>query len=162
MYKAGWDAGWLARRSPVPPSAPTPDAAALIEEALIEFFRTRWRDGEVVKMLHYDGTLGREAAAHVAAALRVSAPETVITVEELDALPVGSVIMTTYDRGRSIERRVWQKFGQEPEWQFGMPRWEWQSTDGGFQRERAHSSIIGPAGFARVLFRPTREEGERP
>lgn len=65
--------------------------------------------------------------------------------DELEALPIGSVVMTVTERSFGVyEQRVWQKFGGSKDWQFGFPRHEWQSTDGGFvrtgeqQRYRAH------------------------
>lgn len=53
----------------------------------------------------------------------------------LDSLPIGSVVMTETLRSfGALEQRVWQKFGGAPDWQFGIPRHDWQSTDGGFVR----------------------------
>jgi hypothetical protein len=56
--------------------------------------------------------------------------------DELNSLPVGSVIMTVTEPESFglYEQRIWEKFGGVQEWQFGMPRHEWQSTDGGFVR----------------------------
>lgn len=59
-----------------------------------------------------------------------------MTKDELDALPIGSVVMTITDPDTFgvYEQRVWQKFGGSRDWQFGNRRHEWQSTDGGFVR----------------------------
>ena len=64
-----------------------------------------------------------------------------ITPDELDALPVGSVVMSIMQDPH--EQRVWQRFGGEPDWQFGMPRHDWQSTDGGFVRVGNSADLIG-------------------
>lgn len=60
----------------------------------------------------------------------------IMSREELNALPIGSVIMTFTDPERFglYEQRVWEKFGGAREWQFGNPKHEWQCTDGGFVR----------------------------
>lgn len=60
----------------------------------------------------------------------------IMSREELNALPVGSVIMTFTDPENFglYEQRVWEKFGGARGWQFGEPKHEWQSTDGGFVR----------------------------
>jgi hypothetical protein len=80
-----------------------------------------------------------------------------LTQDEIDALPIGSVVMTTTDPEHFglYEQRVWQKFGGAREWQFGQPRHEWQSTDGGFVRVGAQQ-ITGFALSRRVvlLFEP--------
>lgn len=59
-----------------------------------------------------------------------------MTAAELNALPIGSVIMTVTEPASFgfYEQRVWQKFGGSREWQFGVERHDWQSTDGGIIR----------------------------
>ena len=81
----------------------------------------------------------------------------------LDSLPIGSVVMTETDPEKfgAHEQRVWQKFGGEPDWQFGVPRHEWQSTDGGFVR--VDEAADGRHSFATnrrvtVLYVPDQEE----
>ncbi|MCC4906949.1 hypothetical protein [Microbacterium sp. cx-59] len=82
-----------------------------------------------------------------------------MTVEEIDALPIGSVVMTVTDPEHFglYEQRVWEKHGGTREWQFGSPRKEWQSTDGGFQRtdvEQRHRALFATNRKVIVLFVP--------
>jgi len=83
-----------------------------------------------------------------------------MTREELDALPIGSVVMTMTDPVTFgvYEQRVWQKYGGAREWQFGRPAHDWQSTDGGFV-ETGHMQVPFAWSFAfnrrvLVLFTP--------
>ena len=88
-----------------------------------------------------------------------------LTPEEINALPIGSVVMTEthVDRFGAYEQRVWQKFGGDPDWQFGVPRHEWQSTDGGFERvgnAERHRGQFGFNGRVTLLWVPVKQEGE--
>lgn len=90
-----------------------------------------------------------------------------LTPEEINALPVGSVVMTETDvvRFGAYEQRVWQKLGGQPDWQFGVPRHEWQSTDGGFERVGELARLRGRFGFNRrvtLLWVPVKQEGAAP
>lgn len=73
---------------------------------------------------------------------------------DLDALPVGSVVMTLMTVA-PYEQRVWQKFGGEREWLTGWRRHEWQSTDGGIVRvgDPADCICLGPRRLV-LLYRP--------
>lgn len=88
-----------------------------------------------------------------------------LTPDEINALPIGSVVMTEtiIESFGAYEQRVWQKFGGQPDWQFGMPRHEWQSTDGGFERVGNAERHRGQFGFNRrvtLLWVPVKQEGE--
>lgn len=90
-----------------------------------------------------------------------------LTPEQINALPVGAVVMTETDPATFgvYEQRVWQKFGGVPEWQFGFPRHEWQSTDGGFEQVGQSDRHRGQFGFNRrvtLLWMPVNENGETP
>lgn len=78
--------------------------------------------------------------------LTTTAEPRYMTVDEINALPIGSVVMTVTDPAEFglYEQRVWQKFGGTPDWQFGVPRHEWQSTDGGFARHEPRTRERGP------------------
>ncbi len=81
--------------------------------------------------------------------------EQITTPEELDALPVGSVVMTETRRGfgGGYEQRVWMRHGGQ-----GSPLiHDWQSTDGGFQRVGEPEHARGMWAVNRnvtVLYRP--------
>lgn len=111
---------------------------------------------------------GHESAALLLSDIRVlaamrepehSEPEVITSAAELAALPPGSVVMTEVfiERKGVTERRVWQKFAGEPDWQFGHPRHEWQATDGGFERVgEAYAGTWLINRRATVLYRPER------
>ncbi|OIU88624.1 hypothetical protein [Microbacterium sp. AR7-10] len=92
----------------------------------------------------------------------IPAEKPILTPEDINALPVGAVVMTETNPATFgvYEQRVWQKFGGVPEWQFGFPRHEWQSTDGGFERVGQPDYLRGRFGFNRhvtLLWVPVNE-----
>ncbi|UOQ58113.1 hypothetical protein MUN78_04505 [Leucobacter allii] len=117
-----------------------------------------------------EGELGYELVMEIrrlqAALARAAAPEPVaqeafdpfLSPAEVQALPVGSVVMTETDPAvfGAYEQRVWQRFGGEPDWQFRSPRHEWQSTDGGFQRveDRDWPPVFSNNRRVRLLYTP--------
>jgi hypothetical protein len=78
------------------------------------------------------------------AIIEESKPRTITTPEELDALPVGSVVL---NRGRS-----WQRY--EPRTVGNYEYNIWQCPDGGFVRDIETGSLILPA---TVLHEPESE-----
>lgn len=110
--------------------------------------------------------LGVVRDAEVRAGVVAEEPEArSLTPDEINALPIGSVVMTEtiIESFGAYEQRVWQKFGGGPDWQFGMPRHEWQSTDGGFERVDNADRHRGQFGFNRrvtLLWVPVKQEGE--
>ncbi len=91
---------------------------------------------------------------HLARAALAATAVTIATAEDMDALPVGSVVMTLMTV-EPYEHRIWQKFGGSREWLSGWPRHEWQATDGGFVRvgQPADCPLMGPR-IATLLYRP--------
>lgn len=86
--------------------------------------------------------------------------EIITTTDELDALPVGSVVMTETNPVTFgvYEQRVWMRHGGVGDWQFPQfKRHDWQSTDGGFQEMDAPVHVRGLWTTNRrvtVLYRP--------
>lgn len=77
----------------------------------------------------------------------------ITTAEQMNALPIGSVVLSTDPRQSAS--RAWFKYGRLPEFQFGNERFEWQSTDGGFIRTPGdvQYALIGMQVWT-LLFRP--------
>ncbi len=86
---------------------------------------------------------------------------TPMTKAEIDALPVGSVVMTETDPETFgvYEQRVWMRHGGHGDWQFPQyKRHDWQATDGGFQRMgEQYGSGFACNRIVTVLYRPDQQ-----
>jgi len=125
------------------------DQAPLNEEALEAMSRVMNPDAWATIDRHPDDDLTimtkkaeLSKAEKLAAAYLSAVPDDIVTtLEELDALPAGSVIIT---RGG----RVWTAF--EPRVSFGFEYCRWMCPDGGYVRDKGWFSNLP----ARVLYRP--------
>lgn len=94
--------------------------------------------GEYIPGSHADDYVSPDKAADAILTAGYRKPRQVATVEELDVLPVGSVVLC---RGRS-----WQRYEPRKTDSLGFySAYTWQCPDGGFVREPKDGFTILPA-----------------